>query len=152
MSRPWMLALAAVLAWPGIPSQAQELSSGRPPMTSKMKVENPVEGVLRKTSPLADWQDVLRRSSAQPAGSLSSPGDSTRVPPGSASTTTADARKLQAGAAATEAKRERLAGKHVMPGMVAWHADFASACKLAKTSGKPVLLFQMMGKLDDEFC
>lgn len=40
----------------------------------------------------------------------------------------------------------------VEPGKVRWHKDFATACGEAKKSGKPVLLFQMMGKLDDQFC
>jgi hypothetical protein len=40
----------------------------------------------------------------------------------------------------------------VEPGKVRWHKDFATACREAKKSGKPVLLFQMMGKLDDQFC
>ena len=44
------------------------------------------------------------------------------------------------------------AGPKVMPGKVRWHADFAAACAAAKTSGKPVLLFHLMGKLDDRFC
>ena len=40
----------------------------------------------------------------------------------------------------------------VAPGKVTWHADLAAACAAARTSGKPVLLFQMMGRLDDKFC
>jgi hypothetical protein len=40
----------------------------------------------------------------------------------------------------------------VQPGLVKWHKDFTEACAAAKKSGKPVLLFQMMGKLDDQFC
>jgi hypothetical protein len=40
----------------------------------------------------------------------------------------------------------------VAPGKVRWHTDFAAACEAARKSGKPVLLFQMMGKLDDQFC
>jgi hypothetical protein len=40
----------------------------------------------------------------------------------------------------------------VQPGLVRWHATFADACGAAGRSGKPVLLFQMMGKLDDQFC
>src|SRR5262249_37730989 len=40
----------------------------------------------------------------------------------------------------------------VPPGKVAWHANFNDASAAAKKSGKPVLLFQMMGKLDDKFC
>lgn len=40
----------------------------------------------------------------------------------------------------------------VQPGKVHWHKDFDAACRAAGKSGKPVLLFQMMGKLDDQFC
>jgi hypothetical protein len=40
----------------------------------------------------------------------------------------------------------------VQPGKVHWHKDFITACRAAEKSGKPVLLFQMMGKLDDQFC
>jgi len=40
----------------------------------------------------------------------------------------------------------------VAPGKVRWHADFSQACQAAKKSGKPVLLFHMIGKLTDRFC
>jgi hypothetical protein len=40
----------------------------------------------------------------------------------------------------------------VEPGAVKWHATFDDACKASAKSGKPVLLFQMMGKLDEKFC
>jgi hypothetical protein len=40
----------------------------------------------------------------------------------------------------------------VEPGRVHWHATFPAACEAARKSGKPVLLFQMMGKLDEQFC
>lgn len=39
----------------------------------------------------------------------------------------------------------------VRPGDVKWHSDFDSACKAAEKSGRPVMLFQMMGKLDERF-
>jgi hypothetical protein len=38
------------------------------------------------------------------------------------------------------------------PGKVHWHATFDAARDAAKKSGKPVLLFQMMGRLDHTFC
>ena len=44
------------------------------------------------------------------------------------------------------------ANPKVPPGQVQWHATFEAACAAARKSGKPVLLFQMMGKLDDRFC
>src|SRR4030095_5319988 len=40
----------------------------------------------------------------------------------------------------------------VKPGLVNWHPDFATACAESRRSGKPVLVFHMMGKLDDGFC
>jgi hypothetical protein len=40
----------------------------------------------------------------------------------------------------------------VMPGKVVWHKSLEAACQASKLSGKPVLLFQMLGKLDDQFC
>jgi hypothetical protein len=41
---------------------------------------------------------------------------------------------------------------HVEPGKVKWHATIADACAASAKSKKPVLLFQMLGKLDDQFC
>jgi hypothetical protein len=40
----------------------------------------------------------------------------------------------------------------VEPGKVHWHASFADARDAAAKSGKPVLLFHMMGQLDKQFC
>ena len=39
----------------------------------------------------------------------------------------------------------------VEPGKVKWHQDFAVARKAAEQSGKPVFLFQLLGRLDEEF-
>lgn len=40
----------------------------------------------------------------------------------------------------------------VQPGRVAWHRSPEAAFESARASGKPVLLFQLLGRLDDEFC
>jgi hypothetical protein len=40
----------------------------------------------------------------------------------------------------------------VAPGRLIWHPSFDAACAAARVSGKPVLLFQMMGNLDEQFC
>jgi|SRR6516162_8296917 hypothetical protein len=50
------------------------------------------------------------------------------------------------------AKPGEFVNPKVEPGKVKWHATFAEACKASAQSGKPVMLFQMMGKLDDQFC
>jgi hypothetical protein len=39
----------------------------------------------------------------------------------------------------------------VEPGKVKWHESFEAAKKAAVNSGKPVLLFHMMGRLDQQF-
>jgi hypothetical protein len=40
----------------------------------------------------------------------------------------------------------------VEPGKVRWHASFDDAQRAAGRSGKPVLLFHLMGRLDRQFC
>lgn len=40
----------------------------------------------------------------------------------------------------------------VTPGLVQWHPSFDAACQASRVSGKPVLLFHLMGRLDQKFC
>lgn len=40
----------------------------------------------------------------------------------------------------------------VKPGLISWHKNLTAAMKSASKSGKPVLVFHMMGSLDDRFC
>jgi hypothetical protein len=54
--------------------------------------------------------------------------------------------------AGSTATKDADANPKVKPGDVKWHASFADARKASEKSGKPVLLFQLMGKLDDQFC
>ena len=56
-----------------------------------------------------------------------------------------------AGAAAPAAS-EPFVNPKVEPGNVRWHASFDEACAASRRSGRPVLLFQMMGRLDEKFC
>lgn len=44
------------------------------------------------------------------------------------------------------------ANPSVEPGKVHWHATTEVALVAAKLSKKPVLIFQMMGQLDHQFC
>jgi hypothetical protein len=50
------------------------------------------------------------------------------------------------------AHAEGTANPPLRPGRVRWHEDFAAACAAGRASGKPVLLFHMMGRLDQKFC
>ena len=40
----------------------------------------------------------------------------------------------------------------VKPGEVRWHGSFEKALAAAGVSGKPVMLFQLLGRLDEGFC
>ena len=42
--------------------------------------------------------------------------------------------------------------ERVAPGLVRWHASFAEAVTAARESGRPVLCFQLLGRLDDALC
>jgi len=61
--------------------------------------------------------------------------------------------QIQAALAARQpAAPQGFVNPKVEPGKVKWHASFDEARAAAVKSKKPVLLFQMMGKLDDQFC
>jgi hypothetical protein len=53
---------------------------------------------------------------------------------------------------ATSGPAANVVNPKVTPGKVTWHATFADARAASAKSGKPILLFQMLGKLDDQFC
>jgi hypothetical protein len=59
---------------------------------------------------------------------------------------------IQHRSAAPAASSAAFVNPHVSPGKVHWHATFEKACQAAQKSRRPVLLFQMLGKLDDLFC
>ncbi|MFT5433625.1 MAG: hypothetical protein ACI9OJ_004331 [Myxococcota bacterium] len=42
-------------------------------------------------------------------------------------------------------------GETVLPGKVNWHADLGTAQRVSRASGKPILLFQLLGDLDTRF-
>ena len=88
---------------------------------SKSLIERPVEALLGKDSAVQD--SAVRKN--VPAQKLA--GDTSQVKP---------------------AKSEN---PKVKPGLVKWHKDFETACAKSRQSGKPVLLFQLLGNLDQRF-
>lgn len=44
------------------------------------------------------------------------------------------------------------ASEYCAPGLVKWHKDLQSACDSSARTARPVLLFAMLGNLDEEFC
>ncbi len=51
-----------------------------------------------------------------------------------------------------DAQADRGADDSVVPGWVQWHADLEEAKASAAISGKPVLVFQLLGRLDERLC
>jgi hypothetical protein len=56
-------------------------------------------------------------------------------------------------AAAVESSNELATSSNaaVAPGRVKWHADWNAAMAAAGRSGKPILLFQLLGRMDQRF-
>jgi hypothetical protein len=61
----------------------------------------------------------------------------------------AELERLQA---ALQAQKAEAKNPTVEPGKVKWHKTLADAQAASEKSGKPVLLFHMMGQLDKQFC
>ena len=59
---------------------------------------------------------------------------------------------LRQSAAATRSVASASENPKVAPGKILWHANFNAACAASRKSRKPVLLFQLLGNLDDRFC
>lgn len=106
---------------------------------SKFRIESPVKDL---------FADIVKLDNA--AG----PGNPARVAEWLAET----AKKSPAHRPAETAVRKdvtpadaRDKNPQVEPGLVQWHDDFESACRASKQSGKPVLLFHLLGRLDQRF-
>lgn len=52
----------------------------------------------------------------------------------------------------SESIAERAENPSVAPGLVSWHANRQAASAASARSGRPVLVFQLLGRLDEEFC
>lgn len=163
-----LLALTAgLISVPQVSAQNYAHSAGRRADFSKLAIETPLEKLISRSNrgvvsgssalpvststanlsePAADaenriinsrvWQSSFARQRKQKGASSGSVELSTRNVIQDTGARNSDTR----------------AGVKVAAGKVAWQPDFDTACKRASESGKPVLLFQMMGKLDDEFC
>lgn len=133
--------------------------AGRFLTPSKSATESPLEGIIRDKMSSADNKSTLTEI----------PTTATEIPTTAFSTTTTKPElnetappqemhqpDMHASAPASPAAPTPVqsisSSTKVTPGKVTWHPDFESACRASSASGKPVLLFQMMGRLDDHFC
>ena len=60
--------------------------------------------------------------------------------------------EIERAAAALRAAQADAKNPTVEPGKVKWHKTLAEAQAASAKSGRPVLLFHMMGQLDKQFC
>jgi hypothetical protein len=109
---------------------------------SKGRIEMPVKGLFldRFKAPVSKLEPaVTAKSVSTPAKEVSSPAKEVSSP----------AKDVPARAHKPALKPQQ---EKVAPGKVHWHRAIQTAMDASKQSGKPVLLFQMMGHLDDRFC
>lgn len=137
-------------------AQSQELQTRRSmPDVSKMRIESPLKSLMieKSVAPIPRYvrrgpmlsvrrSDVSKATIEMPVKGLMidvpAPLESTRpVKPSTlkeiADETSSDPNKVK-------------------PGLVTWHKDLETAKDASTKSGKPVLVFHMMGQLDDRFC
>jgi hypothetical protein len=128
---------------PGQPAVKPRLDRG------KMKVIEPsITSVIRNASTPAPGAPI-----GPPAGFTQFPGGAARpMDFGKTLRIEPAVKAVVKNATAPAPAREGFVNPKVPPGKVTWHPSFAAACEAAKKSKKPVLLFQLMGKLDDQFC
>jgi hypothetical protein len=117
-------------AWTQAPAPA---TPARPDVSKYLVVEKPVTALVAQSAPataaLAATVDPSKRKRVEPAVS--------RVVAGTAPATTTPSSPNN---------------PTVEPGKVKWHKTLADAQAAAEKSGRPVLVFHMMGQLDKQFC
>lgn len=118
---------------------------------SKRRIETPLERIIRtpKDSGGLRQLPVLRTEAFGPARPARAASSRSNAPAVTASAV-ATARIARASRSAVAVKPSD--NPKVQPGLVEWNTDFETACAQSRKSGKPVLLFHMMGNLDDRFC
>jgi hypothetical protein len=141
------------------PVSAEEAKKPAPkPDPRKMIIERPVKALA--ADPRAELLEAAEKARAaeRKAAVATERAKSTPMPGAPLAAPASSTAEWTAVAAPKAAESKSAAAKSVgenptvEPGLVKWHTDFAAACKAAEKSGKPVLLFQMLGRMDRHFC
>jgi len=130
LRKKWLVVLTAFVMMAGLSVCGQQKSAPAGDLTKYTVIEKPAAKLLAGNTagvPAADITKTLRIE--KPTGTI-----------------------LAHNTASVLASGKEFVNPKVLPGKVHWHPSLAETCAAAKKSGKPVLLFQMMGKLDDQFC
>ena len=109
---------------------------------SKMVIESATKSIVKSSAPALKKSKTLR---ATPDGAVAvdRPKQGVETP---------TKRVVQAVSPTTAKPQAAKSGNlRVRPGKVRWAGDYAEALAASKKSGKPVLLFQLLGELDREF-
>jgi len=147
-AKPLTLALLAVLTFCGS-SQAQPdgmtkpiKPPARPIDFGKGRIEAPIKELLKSggTAPIGRRPDMSKMAIELPIKTMLGPeafATPLKMPPPPVMRT----------ASHTVSQDEK-----TKPGLVAWRKDMEDAKAQSAKSGKPILVFHMMGSLDDRFC
>jgi hypothetical protein len=122
------LALGVPHAWPQPPAQPTPMI---PDFSKTKRIEPAVKQVVAATAPVAPAPDKPIVLDVSKFKVVEAP--TTKLVASSAASGDAD-------------------NPTVEPGKVKWHKTLADARAAAEKSGRPVLLFHMMGQLDKQFC
>lgn len=117
------------------------------PDLTKRVVERPTEKVLQASKPGDVFQKLAAVRNQNLRAARSGPGDAGKTAL-EAPTKVVVANTSTDPAAATKGQQPN---PGVKPGNVNWLPSFERACVASQQSGKPVLLFHLMGKLDERF-
>ena len=107
---------------------------------SKMVIESATKSIVKSSAP------ALKKSKTSPAtpdGAVDRPKRAVEAP------TKRVVRAAGPGSAKPQAAKS--GNPRVSPGKVRWAGNYTKALAAAKKSGKPVLLFQLLGELDRRF-
>jgi len=108
-------------------------------LSKELVVEKPVTALVAQSAP------ATAAPAAAPAATVD-PSKWKRVEPAVSSVVASTS------PAATPTPAANSNNPTVEPGKVRWHKSLAEAQAASEKSGKPVLLFHMMGQLDKQFC
>jgi len=126
----WLLVLAAFVTVAGLSVYGQQKSAPAGDLTKSTVIEKPAAKLLAGNTAGVAAADITKTLRIEkPASTI-----------------------LAQNTAGVPAAGKEFVNPKVPPGKVHWRLSLPDACAAAKKSGKPVLLFQMMGKLDDQFC
>lgn len=114
-------------------------------VTKRRVVERPTEELVRELSP-SEVQAAAPQQEAKPA-----PADRTKRMEVERAAEAIVRETQPAGAADESTAGKADDNPRVEPGKVRWRDDVAAAITAAKESGKPVLVFHLLGQLDQRF-